>query len=116
MQSFLSGSTPTCQELTMETIDVNNNRSSETHYVTLVDIQNMDPCAFKDGKNVLTGQRCKQSFQNMGTHLFPPLTPSPVNSNDDTQYNLPEDPIIQLYFASLSLLGIYLLYKLNTRR
>ena len=26
MQSFLSGSTPPCQELTMETIDINNNK------------------------------------------------------------------------------------------
>ena len=28
MQSFLSGATPPCQELTLETIDINNNKSN----------------------------------------------------------------------------------------
>jgi hypothetical protein len=50
MQSFLSGATPPCQNLTMEVIDVNNNKSSEMHYVTLTDIQNMDACNFSDKK------------------------------------------------------------------
>jgi hypothetical protein len=34
-QSFLAGSTPPCQEITMQTIDINNNKSSETHFVTV---------------------------------------------------------------------------------
>lgn len=51
MRAFMSGSTPPCQELTMQTIDVNNNQSSETHYVTLADIGSMDPCTFSNGKS-----------------------------------------------------------------
>ena len=35
-QAFLSGSKPDCQELTMETVDIYNNRSTESHFVTLV--------------------------------------------------------------------------------
>ena len=93
MQSFLSGSTPPCQELTMETIDINNNKSSETHFVTLVDIQNMDACSFSDKKNPVTGSTCKETF---------------------TGYNeikLPDDSISQIYFVSLTCVGLYILYK-----
>jgi len=50
MQSFMAGSTPPCQEVTLETINVNNVKSTETHFVTVVDLQNMDPCNFKMGK------------------------------------------------------------------
>lgn len=97
MQSFLSGSTPQCQEITMQTIDNSNNISSETQYVTLTDIQNMDPCTFPGGKNPVTNQKCSEDFQNRSVSK----NASPV---------LPEDPLAQLYFASLALVGIYILY------
>jgi hypothetical protein len=62
MQAFMTGSIPDCQTITMETIDVNNRKGKETHYVTTVDIKNMDPCTFLDGYNFLTDQRCKETF------------------------------------------------------
>jgi hypothetical protein len=65
--------------LTMETIETNNNNSSETHFVTLVDTNNMDP------------NNTKESFS--------------------TPLLLPKDPIVQLYFFGLSMIGIYILYK-----
>lgn len=97
MRAFLSGSTPPCQQLTMQTIDVNNNKSSETHYVTLTDIQNMDPCTFSDGRNPVTGENCRQAFRSSMT--------------DDASPVMSEDPIDQLYFLSLSIVGIYILYR-----
>jgi hypothetical protein len=99
MQSFMSGTTPACQPLTMETIDVNNNRSSQTNYVTLVDIQNMDACNFSNRKNPITGKNCVQTFQTM--------TP-----NDSSQISLPQDPVAQLYYLCLSAVAIYILYRL----
>lgn len=104
MQSFLSGSTPPCQKLTMQTIDNKNNKSSETHYVTLVDIQNMNPCIFQNNKNPITKETCRQAFQNITN-----------TQNDDInieQIKLPEDPIAQLYFLCLSAVSIYILYRL----
>jgi hypothetical protein len=91
LQSFMSGSVPDCQSLTMQTIDVNNNSSSETHYVTLVDIQNMDPCSFQDKTNPITKNKCKETFQNT--------------------VKLPNDITTQIYFLALSALVIYILYK-----
>ena len=98
MRAFLSGSNPPCQEITMQTIDINNNKSSESHYVTLADIQNMDPCIFSDKKNPVTGDKCRETFKTgVATDA------SPVMS---------DDPIDQLYFATLAVLGVYILYRI----
>jgi hypothetical protein len=99
LQSFLSGSTPPCQELTMETIDTNNNKSSETHYVTLVDIKNMDPCSFSDKKNPITNNKCKETFYSGGAY-------------NSEEIPFPDDPFVQAYFAGLGCVGIYILYRL----
>ena len=96
MQAFLSGGTPDCQELTMEKIDSNNNKSTETHYVTKIDIKNMNPCSFSDGKNPVSGVKCKNAFQNY---------------NDD-YLQLPEDTLAQIYFGSLTIIGVYIFIKL----
>ena len=97
MQAFLSGSTPACQELTMQTISVDNVSSSETHYVTVTDIQNMDPCTFSNKANPITGKGCQEAFNNGVADSASPL--------------LPEDPLAQIYFAGLALVGIYILYR-----
>jgi hypothetical protein len=90
MRAFMSGSTPPCQKITMETIDVNNNKSSETHYVTLTDVINMDPCSFPNNKNPITKQKCRETFQS--------------------GMEMSSDPIDQLYFISLTIISIYILY------
>jgi len=99
MTSFLSGSNPKCQQITMQTIDINNNVSNETHYVTTVDIQNMDPCSFSNKKNPITGASCKEAFVP-----------------EEPGITIPKDTITQLYFASLSALIIYLIYKIMTKK
>lgn len=93
MRSFLSGSTPPCQQITMQTIDNNNVQSSETNYVTLADITSMDPCSFPNGINPVSGNPCRETFQNQ-------------------EVKMPDDPLAQMYFASLSVLGIFILYRL----
>jgi hypothetical protein len=97
-RAFLAGSTPPCQEITMQTIDSNNNKSSETHYVTLADIQSIDPCSFPKKKNPITKSKCQEAFlsglEERGA--------SPVMS---------DDPLAQLYLASLAGIGIYILYR-----
>ena len=98
MRAFLSGSNPPCKEITMQTIDINNNKSSETHYVTLNDIQNMSPCIFDDKKNPVTGDTCKEAFQTGVS-----ANASPVMSDDIME---------QIYFISLSIIGIYILYRI----
>ena len=97
LRAFASGSTPPCQEITMQTIDVNNNSSSETHYVTLADIQNTDPCSFPGGLNPVTQARCKETFQTRVAQDAAPV--------------MPNDIMDQVYFASLAGVGLYILYR-----
>jgi hypothetical protein len=99
MQSFLSGSRPECQKITLETIDNNNKKSSESHYVTLIDIQNMDPCNFQNRINPITGRRCRETFENIGSEYKEEL-------------KMPDDVYAQLYLAGVAGLGIYLLYRI----
>ena len=100
MSSFLSGATPPCQEITMQTIDVNNNSSTETQYVTLSDIGNMDACTFQNGVNPVNGNKCVEIFQT-GVTANASKVPA----------SMPEDPLAQLYFASLAGIGLYILYR-----
>jgi hypothetical protein len=102
MRAFTSGATPDCQPLTMEVIDVNNTRTNETHYVTLTDIQDMDPCIFSDGKNPVTGVECRETFQT--------LTPSTHNNT------LPSSELPQFYFFCLALVGLYFMYKMMMKK
>jgi hypothetical protein len=96
MRAFLSGSNPPCQQITMETITSDNIRSSETNYVTLADITNMDPCTFSNKKNPVSGEKCKEGFE--------------IKSQPEVV--IPDDPLAQLYFASLSVVGLFILYRL----
>jgi len=98
MSAFMSGATPPCQQITMQTIDVNNNKSSESHYVTLSDIKNIDPCSFPNGINPITKVKCKESFQ--------------PNMEYNDAAHFPEDPLEQLYFAGLDGLGVFMLYRI----
>lgn len=97
-QAFLTGSKPDCQEIKMETIDAYNNKSTETHFVTLVDIKNMDPCSFQNKINPITKSKCRETFENM-------------EEFDDHQlpFSIPKDIFSQTYFASLGIFGIYIL-------
>ena len=104
-QAFLSGSKPDCQELTMETIDIYNNRSTESHFVTLIDIQNMDPCIFQDKINPVTGDQCRETFSNLNQN----------NNQCYTCYKIPKDPLTQMYFASLGALGVFILYRIMVK-
>lgn len=110
MQAFMSGATPDCQEITLETIDSNSNSSNETHFVSVVDLQNMDACSFSpDKKNPITGKVCSEAFSNMSGFG------QGVAKNAEL-FSLPDDIIVQIYYASLGLLAIYVLYCLMNKR
>ena len=84
-QAFMAGSNPDCKLIKLQTIDNNNQKSSESHYLTLVDIQNL-----------------REGFT------------SGVADNAQ-ELKLPNDPMTQLYFAGLASLSIYVLYRLMNK-
>jgi hypothetical protein len=112
LQSFMEGSAPPCQQITLQTVGPTppptslkaNERGSETHYVALIDIGNMNACAFPTGTNPLTDKKCKEAF---------------TSTNDNDNYYTPiliRDPITYFYFFSLGALLIYIIYCLTCRR
>ena len=101
-QAFMLGSDPDCKSITMPTRDNNNIESTEAAFVTTSDIQNMNACWFPDGKNPISGQTCKESFSNY--------------NNMDKKGKMPDDLLIQLYYGSLGLLGLYLLMRMVTKK
>jgi len=99
--AFMTGSTPPCRELTMETIDTNNRKKNETHHVIDYDIKNMDPCGFGNKRNPISGKRCKEFFDVID-----------VEENS----KLPNDSIIQVYVAALGVVCLYFVYKMGNKR
>ena len=91
--AFESSAKAPCKEITLETIDCNNGRSYETHYVAVSDIT-------KDGLKDVPDKK-KQGFQGM-TEYPPP--------------KMPNDTMSQIYFAGLASLGVIMFYKLMVNR
>jgi hypothetical protein len=98
LTAFATGTLPSCQEITMETIDNFNNVSSETNYVTVSDISNMDPCIFSNGINPITTAKCTEAFNNNKYY------------HDKTTYVMSNDLLQLFYLICLSIIGIYILY------
>ena len=105
LQAFTAGSTPDCQEITMETIDASNNISSDTQYVATMDIKHMDACMFLDGKNPVTNKKCKETFETSSSS-------SSSSSSSTEMWKMPNDLFSQAYFLILTLLAIYIFSKL----
>lgn len=81
-KSFTMGENPPCKEVTLEVIDNNNNTSEETHYVALADLN--------------------EGFTNIGME----------QQKQNSQFLLPTDNLVNLYFICLMLLLIYLVFKM----
>jgi len=110
-QAFMMKGTPDCQALTMQTVDSNNHKSSETKFVALMDIKNLDPCTFSNKRNPITNKGCTETFSSYNTMHTPNEGELTANIS-----KLPNDPIVQLYIASLGIVGVYIMYNLIQRR
>ena len=143
--SFTEGSNPPCQSITMETIDSQNNKSYETNYVRIADIERMDPCTFSDGTNPVTHNKCGSNiYKENGSP--PPghgANPRPKNGKNNRRKSrtpsaqpssevegfrglfagdgarvvpaIPADPAAQAFFASVGILLIYVSFRAYSR-
>jgi hypothetical protein len=95
-QSFMTGSTPDCKAITLNTVDKDHNftSSTETAFLTLDDIKMVE------------------SFETLNDN----------NDNNDTDDNIknkiknysrmPDDIYIKIYYSALGLFGLYILMRL----
>jgi len=133
--AFMEGSEPECQSITMETINVNNEKKYETAYVTTNDIKNMNPKWFPDKRNPATGI---QGFTTMKDTTISSNNTIPIPSDSEeykqyiTAYNnkyiskinkknvdysiMPNDVFVKMYYSSVGLLLLYIFYKVFRER
>jgi hypothetical protein len=103
LQSFMIISNPECKPIKMETIDVNNNKSTDTKHVAILDIKSMSPCWFPTRVNPETQEKCKESFST--------IQYTPYNTTDKS-----EEIISKMYISVLSVFGFYILMKLLQKK
>ena len=122
LNALTGPSVPPCAKLNMETIkfdDKGNNMSdwkhiyaTDSHYVTLEDIAELNPCSFEldgnTGKNPVTGKmssECPEHASETFQTLFGDKT------NKKALLKLNNKPIAKLFNMSFGLLMAYLLWK-----
>ena len=80
-----------CQQITMETRDIKNATKTESQYVLNDDIASYNACWFKNKKNPITSETCREGM------TMPKKT-------------------TQLYYAGVGIVGIYILHRLLHKR
>jgi hypothetical protein len=81
-----------CQQITMDTRDIENSERTESQYVLDDDIKDYDSCWFKDRVNPVSKRTCVEAM------------------------TLPHDKSVQMYATCIGILGIYILYSLLRKR
>ena len=116
-QSFMEGTIPDCQQVTMQTIDSSNNISSGTGYISILDLKNMDPCWFPDNVNPITKERgngCSETFAN----IYPEKKTS--NKNDininDKYLNQVIEICTYLYYISIIIIICYFISRIRNKK
>jgi hypothetical protein len=59
---FTAGTYPDCAKITLQTVDNNNSKSSETRHVAMIDMVQLNPCSFPGGYNPASGKSCQGSI------------------------------------------------------
>lgn len=104
-KAFMLGNNPECQDIKMETIDVNNNVSQETRHVLTSDIKNMSPCWFPDKINPVTKNRCREAFENRKKQ------PNNVNELQNNNIDYAKNLINVIYISLLIMLFLSIANK-----
>jgi len=68
--AFMTGNSPECQAITMETIDVDNVKGTKTAFLTTNDIGAMSPCWFPNKTNPINNNKCRETFTTMREDKF----------------------------------------------
>jgi hypothetical protein len=56
---FTAGTYPDCAKITLETVDNNNAKSSETRHIAMIDMAQLNPCSFPGRYNPASGNSCQ---------------------------------------------------------
>ena len=91
-----------CQKVSLYTIDKNHNVGIGTAWVATKEIQGISPCYFSTNMNPVTGDKCKESFENYSDSKYDKFM---IYSKKKEK-----DVIESVYFTGLMVFGLYLVY------
>ena len=97
---------PKCTNVTLQTIDENNNKGTETHYVANSDLANLSGCNFPNGKNPISGKvtsGCSEGFELLNN----------FSKNNEKVKKM--DFGLNIYNMGFSILLLYLLFSLQKK-
>ena len=124
--AFTQTGIPKCLPVKLKTIDINNNVSSETQYVTISDIDGISPCNFVTKVNPVTEDVCdpkRDSFtvsedDEKNAELYKNYYKLDDDNNDNNIHDksmklmMPDDVFLKILFYSLGALSFYIALKL----
>ena len=123
---------PKCLPVKLKTIDINNKQSSDTHYITISDIEAISPCNFipptgQSPMNPVTNAVCTRDgftmpYDNTNEDInnaelyknYYNLDDDGDNSmnNKNMKLMMPDDVFLKVLFYSLGALSVYIALKL----
>ena len=98
-----------CQEVSLYTIDQNNNTGIGSAWVATREISGISPCYFAEGPkttegtNPVTGQRCNEGFENYSNPKYDKYMIYPNKKKE-------KDVVESVYLTGLMVFGLYLVY------
>jgi hypothetical protein len=87
---FTAGTYPDCAQVTLQTVDNNNAKSSETRYIAMIDMAQLNPCSFPSGYNPASGKSCQGTRDGFHT-LDVKGSSGDGNANADADGTVPSD-------------------------
>jgi len=116
LMAFVNGASPTCQAVTMPTIDATTNaQGTATRYLINSDISLMPNSWFSDGvppkssydlKNDISGNAPEQFTSKVDAYS------TKLQGSHIDYSKMPNDVVIRFYYSVLGLLGLYILLRL----
>jgi hypothetical protein len=120
--AFTQVGLPKCLPVKLRTIDINNNESTDTQYVTISDIETISPCNFYTKVNPVTEDVCtRDSFtvseeDERNAELYKNYYKLDDDDGDfdnkSMKLMMPDDVFLRVLFYSLGALSFYIALKL----
>ena len=125
--AFTDVGIPKCLPIKLKTIDINNKQGTDTHYITISDIEAISPCNFISKTNPVTNAVCtRDGFTMPYDNTNEDINNAELYKNyynlDDDGYSgmdsknmklmMPDDVFLKVLFYSLGALSVYVALKL----
>jgi len=116
-QAFMTGSNPDCQEINMQTIDVNNISEMGSGYVTVNDINTMPANWFPNGTKPAILPKKTPVAVAVAAPAAGPTASAGQEAFSTLDYSrMPNDTLIKVYYSALGLLGLYIFLKMFQKK